>query len=145
MVKARVITEESRPKLKVIDKVMEDISIKETEVENTDNKFNAQYNPDEGVVTFELTDGTPVSMKSPKTRQFLLLDSFMNNSAEEYKTEAFILLKLASLCINKFGTKVSISFDELVDSLEFKDVERLASAIAFFQDKFEHLSGSTVH
>ena len=131
----------ARQKVSVVEEsnnnveVMEDISSKET-----DNKFEALYDSDTGVVTFELTDGTPVSMKSPKTRQFLLLESFMKQSPEEYKTESFLALKLASLCINKYAGKSNISFEELIDILEIEDVERVAAALTFFQDKFVYLS-----
>lgn len=127
----------ARAKVVEVKEVTQEEAVETVE---TDKKFEAQYNPDSGVVTFELTDGTSVTMSSPKTRQFLLLESFIRSAGEEYKTESFMALKLASLCISKFGAKKAISFDELLDTLEIEDVERVAAALAFFQNKFDYLS-----
>lgn len=109
------------------------------------SEFSVEFNQEEGTVTFQLTDGTVVKMKSPKTRQFLLLESFIKSADEEYKTESFLALKLASLCITKFGTKDKISFEELIDTLEIEDVERVAAAIVCFRDKLEYLAGKSAN
>ncbi len=139
---------------RVIEEVKElapqEDTLKEAEVFQSEtveesSEFKAEYDADAGIVSFELTDGTPVSMKSPKTRQFLLLESFMSTAEPEYRTNSFIALKLAALCITKYGKNPSISFDNLVDNLELQDTERLAAGLAFFQDKFEYLSKSVVH
>lgn len=107
------------------------------------SEFQVEFNQEEGIVNFKLTDGTPVQMNSPKTRQFLLLESFVKSAESEYKTDSFIVLKLASLCITKFGAKDKISFEELIDTLEIEDVERVAAAIGCFQDKFKYLAGKS--
>lgn len=117
----------------------------QSETVEESSEFKAEYDADTGIVTFELTDGTPVAMKSPKTRQLLLLEGWISNVTEEYKTNSFIALKLAALCITKFGKNPSVSFDNLLDTIEFEDMERLAAGLAFFQDKLESLSKSTVH
>jgi len=102
------------------------------------DEFKVNLDSDTQTVKFELTDGTSVEMKSPKTRQFLLLESFMKSAEDEYKTESFMALKLASLCITKFGDKDKVSFDELLE-IEIEDVERVAASLGCFRDKFEYL------
>ncbi|MEH1957665.1 hypothetical protein [Nostoc sp.] len=108
------------------------------EVEKSD-EFQAVYNQDEQTVDFELTDGTPIQVKSPKAKQFLLLEGFLKNSPEEYKTDSFAILKLASLCMTKFGKKSKVSFEELLEILELEDIERVAAAIGYFRDKLAYL------
>ncbi|ANV88495.1 hypothetical protein [Picosynechococcus sp. PCC 7117] len=110
------------------------------ETKPNSDEFQAKFNPDTQTAQFSLIDGTPVEIKSPKAKQFLLLDSFINHASEEYKTESFIFLKLASLCITSFGDKDSISFEELVDLLEIEDIERIGASMSFFRDKFDYLS-----
>jgi hypothetical protein len=107
------------------------------EQKSDESEFQAEFNEEEGVVSFSLEDGTPVVMKSPKTRQFLLLESFLKSAEQEYKTESFVAVKLASLCITKFGEKDKVSFDQLLDELEIIDLERLAAALSVFRDKLE--------
>ncbi|MGV0103971.1 hypothetical protein NSTCB13_02617 [Nostoc sp. DSM 114160] len=108
-------------------------------IEEESNKFEAVYNQDEQTVDFELTDGTPVQVKSPKAKQFLLLEGFIKSSPEEYKTDSFAILKLASLCITKLGKKSKVSFEELLEILELEDIERVAAAIGHFRDKLAYL------
>ncbi|MBD2196614.1 MULTISPECIES: hypothetical protein [Calothrix] len=110
-------------------------------IQEVEKKSEIDFNAEEGIASFKLEDGTPVVMKSPKTRQFLLLESFMKSTEAEYKTESFIAVKLASLCITKFGNKDKVTFDELLDELEITDLERVAEAIMCFQDKLEALRG----
>lgn len=101
------------------------------------DELKIEYNPEEGIANFSLEDGTSVEMKYPKTRQFLLLESFMKSAEPEYRTESFAAVKLASLCITKFGDKDKVTFDELLDTLEVSDLERVAAAIICFRDKLE--------
>jgi hypothetical protein len=117
----------------------------QSETVEESSEFKAEYDADAGIVSFQLTDGTPVVMKSPKTRQLLLLESFLNSAEPEYKTESFLALKLSALCIIKYGKNSSISFDNLIDNLELQDMERLAAGLAFFQDKLEYLSKAAIH
>ncbi|MEA5603711.1 hypothetical protein [Nostoc sp. UHCC 0252] len=107
--------------------------------EEESGEFQAQYNPDEQTVDFELLDGTPVQLKSPKAKQFLLMEGFIQTAPEEYKTNMFVLLKLASLCMTKFGSKSKLTFEELLEVLEVEDLERVAAAIFYFQDKITYL------
>lgn len=114
-------------------------NLPEVEAEDT-SLFTANYDQDNQVVSFELTDGTPVVMKSPKAKQFLLLESFAKQAEQEYLTDSFVMLKLASVCITKYGKKDSITFNDLVDNLELEDIERVVSALSFFRDKLEYLA-----
>lgn len=112
--------------------------VSELPVESTEStEFQVEYNQEEGIASFSLEDGTAIVMKSPKTRQFLLLDSFMKSVDSDYKTESFVAVKLASLCITKFGDRDKVTFDELLDNLEITDLERVAAAIMCFRDKLE--------
>lgn len=106
---------------------------------NSSTTFEADFNQEEGVVSFKLTDGTPIEMKSPKARQLLLLESYIKNAPKEERTDSFVAMKFASLIITKFGDKDKISFDELLDNLETIDMKRVAAAIALFRDFFECL------
>lgn len=112
----------------------------EKPIEEVQDSFEAIYDESTKEVRFELTSGIKIKLKSPKAKQFLLLDSFVKNAPEEYKTESFCTLKLASLCICKYGDKDSVTFDELIDELEVEDIERVVAGLSFFRDKFEHLS-----
>lgn len=100
--------------------------------------FTVEYDDEAGIVSFELADGTPVVMKKPRTRQLLLIDSWRNSVDLEYRTSAFTALKLASLCITKYGQNDKASFDDLAD-LDFEDCERVVKALECFRDVFEHL------
>lgn len=125
----------------VIEEVKElDNLVIQPETESKSGEFEAQYNQEEGTVDFELADGTPVQVTSPKAKQFLLIEGFIKTAPEEYKTESFLIIKLASLCITKFGKKTKLTFDELLEVLEVEDIERVAAAIGYFRDKFEYLS-----
>lgn len=104
------------------------------------DEFQATYDPDNQIVSFDLTDGTPVVIKSPKVKQFCLLESFVKQSPQEYLTDTFTLLKLASLCITKYGAKTSVSFDYLIDNLEIEDLERMVAGLGFFRDKLDYLT-----
>jgi hypothetical protein len=110
------------------------------------DKFEVNYDSDKQQVKFKLLNGTEVEISSPKAKQFLLLESFIKSASEEYKTDSFIMLKLVSLCITKFGNKTSITFNELLDLLEVEDIERLVAGLTFFRDKFDYIAkrGSSV-
>lgn len=126
----------------IVEEVKEEVSVEAISLpkEIDSSEFQVEFNQEEGTVKFVLTDETPVEMKSPKTRQFLLLESFLKSADEDYKTESFIALKLASLCMTKFGDKDKVSFDELLDILEVEDIERVAASLSCFRDKFEYLA-----
>ncbi|MBD2515189.1 hypothetical protein H6G93_09245 [Nostoc sp. FACHB-973] len=125
---------------RIIDKP----SIKKSEgVESPTNQtstFDVEHKVDEQIVTFHLINGKRVSMRSPNTKQFLLLQSWLQSVEQEFKSDQLVAIKLASLCIIEFDGKPKITFDELLDSLEFDDLERVAAAISLFRDKIDALS-----
>ncbi|AFY49008.1 hypothetical protein Nos7524_3208 [Nostoc sp. PCC 7524] len=128
---------------KVVMEEMKQISSEHTNSlvsEGNNNEFQVEFNQEEGIVRFQLTDGTLIQLNSPKAKQFLLLDSYLKVAEEEFRTESFIALKLASLCITKFGDRDKISFNELLDILEIEDVERMAASLNCFRDKLEYLA-----
>ncbi|ALF55621.1 hypothetical protein ACX27_26715 [Nostoc piscinale CENA21] len=100
--------------------------------------FAVQYDDEAGTVSFNLSDGTPVEMRKPRTRQLLLIDSWKSTADPEYVTTAFTALKLASLCVTKFGNANKVSFDELID-VDFEDCERVVKALECFRDVFDSL------
>lgn len=104
----------------------------------TPKTFQVNYDDEAGTVSFEMADGTPVLLKKPKTRQLLLMQSWLSSAPDEYKTNAFMVFKLASLCTAKYGKKKELTFDELLD-LELEDAERMAKALECFRDFFEQL------
>ncbi len=125
--------------VKELDKVEAAQSQDLAEIEKAD-EFQAVYNEDEKTVDFELTDGTKVQLKSPKAKQALLLNGFLKTAPEEYITTEMLMFKLASLCITKFGKKSKLTFEELLDILELKDMGRVVAAISYFRDFFEYLA-----
>jgi hypothetical protein len=136
MATKRVVKEAAIP---VIDNLPEVDSTSQVDTEDP-SLFNVNHDPDNQVVSFELTDGTSVVMKSPKAKQFLLLESFAKQADQEYLTDSFIMLKLASVCITKYGNQSSITFNDLMDNLELEDIERVVSALSFFRDKLDYLA-----
>lgn len=138
MTKRRVIEEVKSMETPIeIQKQLPEVTEEQKE---SNDEFQAEYNSDNQTVSFELNDGTPVILKSPKVKQFGLLESFVKQSPQEYLTDMFTLLKLASLCTIKYGKKESISFDDLVDNLEIEDLERMVAALGFFRDKLNYLT-----
>lgn len=111
--------------------------VKPTNLTTEKVDVNYSYDEEAGSVSFKFSDDTPVILKAPTTRQFLILEGFIKNADHDYRTEAFVALKLASLCIIKIGDKDKITFDELVDRLQFTDFERLAAGLEFFRDIIE--------
>ncbi|WP_414579110.1 hypothetical protein [Anabaena sp. CCY 9402-a] len=101
--------------------------------------FEVQYDDEAGTVSFNLSDGTPVILEKPKTRQMLLIESWLSSVEPEYKTSAFTTLKLASLCTIKYGEATKISFDKIID-IDFEDCERVVKALECFRDFFEHMA-----
>ena len=110
-------------------------------VTDDNTNFDVTYDSDTQTVFLTLKDGTAVEITSPKAKQFLLLESFVKSAAEEYKTDSFVMIKLASLCITKYGEAKFITFDNLLDNLEIEDLERLVAGLTFFRDKLEYLTG----
>lgn len=103
--------------------------------------FDVFYDEDKGELKFNLSDGTLVEMRSPTAKILLLLESWYQNpkTSEDYKSTSFLMMKVASLCITKFGDKDKVTFDEFVDKLSIEDLERVVKAVACFRDFFEYL------
>lgn len=127
----------------IIEEVIVEETLPHVEGSKTDDNtnFDVTYDPDNQKVSLVLLDGTPVEITSPKAKQFLLLESFIKSAPEEYKTDSFVMIKLASVCITKYGDETSITFDALLDNLEIEDLERLVAGLTFFRDKLEYLTG----
>lgn len=102
--------------------------------------FQAIHDEINNTVTFDLINGKTVVIKEPSTKQILLLEGFIKSHTEEYRTDAFIMLAIASYSIVKYGDRNKITFDELLDELELDDMERLATAMSHFQSFFSKLT-----
>lgn len=120
-------------------KITEPVEVTSVEAELEDN-FEAVYDSEKQQVHITLTNGKEVILNSPKAKQFLLLESFVKSTLDEYKTDSFVVLKLASVCITKYGDKSSVTFDELLEDLEIEDLERIVAGLTFFRDKLEYLT-----
>ncbi|AUT00891.1 hypothetical protein CLI64_11050 [Nostoc sp. CENA543] len=119
-------------------KVVEQTPVQEVKAQPAPKTFDVQYDDVLGTVSFELSDGTPIVMKKPKTRQLLLMQSWLETVSPEYRSNGFVALKLASLCTVKFGDADHATFDQLAD-VDFEDCERVVKALECFRDVFEHL------
>lgn len=103
--------------------------------------FEVTHDEEAGTVSFSLVDGTPVVIRSPKPKDFLLISSFIKQAEPEYTSEEMILIKLMTLCITKFGSATKIDFHQFLDNLEdLEDLERLGKAFAFFRSAIERIT-----
>ncbi|MBD2060509.1 hypothetical protein H6F88_31705 [Oculatella sp. FACHB-28] len=103
-------------------------------------EFEITQDEEAGIVSFELVDGTPVVLRSPKPKDFLLMNSFVKLADDEYKTEEMLGFKLITLCMTKYGSKNKVDFYEFLDSVEdIEDLQRTATAFSFFRSNLERL------
>lgn len=101
----------------------------------------ASYDPESSTASFKLLNGIEVAMRPPKAKQLLLAQSWYQSVDADYKSGVMTALKLAQLCIVRFGDRQQVTLDELLDSLDeenFKeDVERIAEALNYFRDRLD--------
>jgi hypothetical protein len=95
----------------------------------------------DGKVRVELRDGTKVTFREPKVRQFLLMDSWAKDPENAvYASESGITIKLTHLCIAEInGEPFTLDFESWIDNLAIQDMEALGSALASFRSVFEYL------
>lgn len=128
---------------------IEEANIKEPIEESTEEPIeekilDAVFNSDDNTVEFSL-NGIDVTIREPNAKDFLLMESWLRNADEDYKDPQIMLIKLAQLCIVKYGSEKKVNFENFFNSLvSFDDVEVVATAIGFFRDPiskyFERLS-----
>jgi hypothetical protein len=98
--------------------------------ESDDQILEVTHDIDDNTVFFSV-NGISLTLREPIGKDFLLLDSWLNQAPDEYRDLGIVLVKLASLCA--VGKKVP--FDTLFDNLiSLDDVERVGAAMSFFRD-----------
>jgi hypothetical protein len=118
--------------------------VKQEDTVQQGDSFEAQFDEEAGAVEFELVDGTSITIKEPKAKAFLLMNSWMQNASEEYKSDQFAAMKLAHSCMVNYshpekGNKIP-TFDEFLDELEVEDIERVGAALGCFRNVFDRLA-----
>lgn len=119
----------------------------------TPNTFVMEHDDEAGTVDFELLDGTPIQLKSPTKKQLWAVTGWLNSAGEDYRSDVMLTLKLAQICVAKWGDRPSIGFDEMLDTIDPVDFKRLGAAVSCFRDRmadfFERLAmdrpGAAVH
>lgn len=92
-----------------------------------------EYDEEAGTATVELCDGTSVTLKEPKARAILQMESWQKTAPPEKAGHGFAQVKLAHTCITTFnGKPEKPGFDDFIDMLEVEDLEVLAAALACF-------------
>ncbi|MGJ3244938.1 MAG: hypothetical protein ACFE0I_02555 [Elainellaceae cyanobacterium] len=98
------------------------------------NQMEIEFDEDANTATFSLTTGHQLTLSEPKPKQFLLLESWLQNADEEYRSNSFVVMKLAQLCL----VDMKVTFNQFLDMLDnFDDIERVAAAIGFFRNSLE--------
>lgn len=111
------------------------------EAEKEVNSFELTHDEEAGTVSFSLVDGTPVILRSPKPKDFLLVNSFMKQAEPEYLTEEMLGFKLITLCMSKLGNQTKVDFYQFLDQVEdIEDFQRIGEAFNFFRDQLERLT-----
>jgi hypothetical protein len=117
---------------------LEPIAELETE---SDKSFTYVHDDEAGTVDFELTDGTPIRMRSPRTTQFLAVTSWLSTVDPEMRSDEMAVLRVAAACVVKMGKMTSVSMAQLLEKLDetndIDDVKRLAIAVNCFQAELE--------
>jgi hypothetical protein len=107
--------------------------------------FTYAYDDELGTVDFELTDGTPVTLRSPRTRDFLTVSSWLSTADAELQSDQMSILRMAAACMAKLGNGKAalthVTLDQLLDKLDEtndpEDITRLAIAVNCFRDQLE--------
>lgn len=108
------------------------------------DSFEVQFDEEAGIVEFSLENGAEITLKEPKAKAFLLMNSWMQSAPEEYKSNEFASMKLAHSCMIKYSHSeqgnASPKFEEFLDQLEVGDIERVAAALGCFRKVFNQLA-----
>jgi hypothetical protein len=96
---------------------------------------------DNGQARVALSDGSVVTMREPKVKQFILMESWGKDPAnKDYMTDSGTVLKLCHSCILEInGEPFTEDFDTWLDNLGVRDMERYSALMANFQSVFEYL------
>lgn len=117
------------------------IAIKATETEAipapSPSAFVYEYDDEAGTVDFELSDGTLVRLKSPTKKQLWAVTGWINSSGEDYRNDLMMMMKLAQVCVVKWGNLKAIAFDQMLEELEPADFKRLGAAVTCFRSGVE--------
>ncbi|MBW4421191.1 MAG: hypothetical protein KME13_18480 [Myxacorys californica WJT36-NPBG1] len=97
--------------------------------------YEVDYDSTLDTASVVLSSGTQITLKSPKAKALLKMQSWYENASEEYQSDSFAAMKLAHTCLINSNQ----SFDEFLESLEIEDIERVGAALTCFRNVFDKL------
>jgi hypothetical protein len=117
----------------------------ESEAIEAPKTFTYAYDDELGTVDFELTDGTPVTLRSPRTSQLLTVSSWMSTSEPEMRSNEMVIMRIAAVCAVRMGELARVSMAELLNKLDetndLDDIKRLAIAVNCFRSELKRFFG----
>jgi hypothetical protein len=111
------------------------------------DEMQVTLDPDTGIATFALEDGTRLGIKEPKARQLLAAQSFMESAPVEERGSITMNVRLVYCCIVQYfapdssASKVKPDWDSFLDGLEIGDIGRVAAALGAFPGLLDRLRG----
>jgi hypothetical protein len=111
------------------------------------DEMQVTLDPDTGIATFALEDGTRLGIKEPKARQLLAAQSFMESAPVEERGSITMNVRLVYCCIVQYfapgssASKVKPDWDSFLDGLEIEDIGRVAAALGAFPGLLDRLRG----
>jgi len=111
------------------------------------DEMQVSLDPDTGIATFALEDGTRLGIKEPKARQLLAAQSFMESAPPEEQGSITMNVRLVYCCIVQYfspgssASKTKPDWESFLDSLEIEDIGRVAAALAAFPGLLGRLRG----
>lgn len=97
---------------------------------------------EDGKVQVTLSSGVKLTIKEPKVKQFLLMDSWLKDEdSQDFHSDVGTVLKLTHSCITEMdGEPFHQSFDEWTDNLDVRDMEVVGAALSRFQSFLDYLA-----
>lgn len=92
-------------------------------------------------VSVTLRNGDVYTLREPKVRAFMQIESWTNSDDPMVKTKTGLAMKVISVCIKaKNGEPYQIAnFEDFCDEVDVRDMEVFGAALANFRSVFEYL------
>ncbi len=106
--------------------------------ETAESTTEVEYDEKQGTSKFSLVNGTIITLKEPKAKDFVYLSSRMQTAPEWQRSATMAVYYLAHFMIDKVslpgkkGESPIPTFDEFMDMLEDDDLARVGAAFACF-------------
>lgn len=109
----------------------------ESEAEKTpdikEETVSVDYDEKAGTSKFSLVNGSIVTLKEPRAKDFIYLSSRMETAPPWQRSGTMAVYLLAHFMISDFSGRTDIpDFDEFMDMLEDEDLSRVGAAFSCF-------------